>query len=64
MTYFCFFHRVLPKNQFHIDTNQRLKYDKYCVHIDFSTWLLFLGKPQLAHMQASKFAPVTNGTLV
>lgn len=43
MSYFCFFHRVLPKNLFHIDERGRLMYRNDCVRIDFDNWLLRLG---------------------
>ena len=42
MTYFCFFHRVLPENIFYIDNRQRLKFKNQCLRVEFSTWLLKL----------------------
>ncbi len=40
MTYFCFFHRVLPENIFWIDNRQRLRFKDKCLRIHFETWLL------------------------
>ncbi|ESN97851.1 hypothetical protein HELRODRAFT_85110 [Helobdella robusta] len=44
LTSFCFFHRLLPKNLFHIDTDKRLIYRNRCVRIDNTTKLLRLGE--------------------
>lgn len=35
-----FVFRVLPENQFYIDTLKRLRYREKCIRIDYSTWLL------------------------
>ena len=40
MTYYCFFHRVLPQNLFTIDQIGNLRYRDKCATIDPSTWLM------------------------
>lgn len=44
MTYFCFFHRTVPQNLFHIDTEGRMMFRDKCIRIEPSTWLMKVGK--------------------
>ena len=45
MTYFCFFHRILPENTFHIDYEGRFWFgDNHCVLLDQTTLLLKVGE--------------------
>ncbi|ELU15388.1 hypothetical protein CAPTEDRAFT_224548 [Capitella teleta] len=50
MTFFCFFHRVLPQNLFYIDNDGRLMYQSQtgtqgnkCLRVDKGTWLVKVG---------------------
>ena len=67
LTYFCFFHRILPENIFYVDTAGRMHYkDGRCVRVDYAHYLLRLdeceqvypGELALEHWSMDHTGPV------